>query len=83
LADSGKDFRDGSVSQALQARRAERLVLALDRLVAALPEAEQTAPLKAALKKLFDDAQSLQDFKPAEFAAHLEQFQKLIPASKP
>jgi hypothetical protein len=81
LAGSPADFRE-TVPQPVQARRASRLVRALDRLTRALPEVRQNKPLNAALNQLFNDAQSLPDFKPAAFAAHLEEFQKLIPPSK-
>lgn len=58
----------------LHARRAERLVLALDRL---LPAAQ--IPLKAeranlALDRLYADIQSLPDFDPVRFAADLKEF---------
>ncbi len=78
LARTPADF-NAAIPQPVLARRAECLVLALDRLVAALPEARRSQPLNAALTKLFNDAQSLPDFKPADFAAHLDEFQKLIP----
>ncbi len=83
FASSGGEFRDSSISQNLQARRAERLVLALDRLVAAMPELKSNAPVQSAVNQLFKDAQSLPDFNPVDFAAHLAEFQKLLPDSKP
>jgi hypothetical protein len=82
LADTSADFRDTSAAQNLQARRAERLVLALDRLVAALPEVKNNESVQSALNQLFKDAESLPDFKPADFAAHLDAFQKQLPISK-
>jgi len=81
LAATDIAFRDASIPQPLQARRAERLVLALDRLTLALPKSEQTEALDAELKKLFADAQSLPDFQPASFADHLVEFQKALPAA--
>ncbi|MBI3850518.1 MAG: hypothetical protein HY298_09660 [Verrucomicrobia bacterium] len=74
LASTSSEFRDSSISQPLQARRAERLVLALDRLVTALPELDKNEPVQSALKRLFKDAQSLPDFNPAQFAEHLGDF---------
>ena len=79
LAGTSAAFRDTSISKPLQARRAERLVLALDRLTLALPDAKAVAALRAPLKKLFADVQSLPDFAPATFADHLAEFQKALP----
>ena len=70
LAGTGSDFRDASISQPLQARRAERLVLALDRLLAA----ENNHKADAELNQLFKLAQSLPDFDPKQFAETLEKF---------
>lgn len=63
LAGSSAAFGDAAVPRAVQARRAERLVLALDRLA---PDAE--------LGELFKLAQSLPDFDPVLFAAALRKF---------
>ncbi len=82
LAGTASDFRDTSLSRAAQARRAERLVLALDRLVAGLCDDAIAKRLDAPLNQLFKDAQSLPDFDPQQFAAHLEEFQKAL-ASTP
>jgi len=81
FASASADFRDASISQPLQARRAERLVLALDRLVTALPELDKNEPAQSALKQLFKDAQSLPDFSPSQFAGHLQDFQKMVATS--
>ncbi len=70
LAGSSASFRDASISQALQARRAERLVLALDRLLAA----ENNHKADAELNLLFKLAQSIPDFDSKQFAAALEKF---------
>jgi hypothetical protein len=70
LAGSGGAFRDVSISQPLQARRAERLVLALDRLLAA----QNNHKADAELNQLFKLAQSVPDFDPAQFATALEKF---------
>jgi hypothetical protein len=79
LANTKDDFKDSSVPQPLQARRAERLVLALDRHFAALPELKNNEPVQAALNKLFKLAQSIPDFDPKEFAAALEKFAAALP----
>ncbi len=78
FAGLSKDFQDSSVSQNLQARRAERLVLALDRLVAALPELKNNEPVQSALNQLFKLAQSVPDFDPKQFADALQKFSAAI-----
>ena len=78
LAGSGESFRDGSISQPVQARRAERLVLALDRLVAAQPELKNNKPLQSALNQLFKLAQSVPDFDPKSFAESLQKFSAIL-----
>ena len=70
LAGSAVSFRDVTVSQPLQARRAERLVLALDRLAAA----QNSHAGDAELNQLFKLAQSVPDFEPKEFADALDKF---------
>ena len=80
LASTSASFRDNSVSQNLQARRAERLVLALDRNVAALPELKNNKPVQSSLNQLFKLAQSIPDFDPKEFAAALEKFSAALSA---
>lgn len=61
---------NGKSAKLLSARRAERLVLALDRLAAALPETE-AKPLDESIKKLFAGAQILEDFVPEQFGKDL------------
>ncbi len=78
LANLAADFSDEKPPQSLQARRAERLVLALDRLVAALPEYKNNEPVQASLNQLFQLAQSIPDFDPKHFATVLETFSKAI-----
>jgi hypothetical protein len=73
-------FGNSSFPQPLKARLAERLVLALDRLVAALPELKNNEPVQSALNRLFKLAQSLPDFDPKQFAAALEEFSKAVAA---
>jgi hypothetical protein len=83
LADSANDFPGKDVYPELrekEARRAERLVLALDRLVAALPEFNNNEPVQSALNELFQLAQSVPDFDPKQFAAALEKFSKAVAA---
>jgi len=81
LANTSSSFRDSLIPQPLHGRRAERLVLALDRLTLALPDAKAAEALRPHLKKLFADVQSLPDFNPAAFADHLAEFQKALPAA--
>lgn len=80
LANLAPSFSDAKVRQSLQARRAERLVLALDRLVTALPELKSNQPVQAALNQLFKLAQSFPDFDPAQFSAALQTFSATLAA---
>ena len=77
LADSSEDFVEKDASKSIQARRAERLVLALDRLTLALPAA-RTDAVNAALNRLFAAAQSLPDFDPTQFAKDLKEFHSRV-----
>jgi hypothetical protein len=77
-ANTSESFRERSVSQNLQARRAERLVLALDRLVAALPELKNNARAQSSLNQLFKLAQSIPDFDQTNFANSLDIFYTAI-----
>jgi len=61
-------------SKQYHARRAERLLLALDRLVAAFPELKNNEPVQSALNQLFKLAQSIPDFDPKQFSAALDKF---------
>ena len=74
LAGTSKDFSDTSTPQSLQARRAERLVLALDRLVAAQPGLKNDEPVQSSLNQLFKLAQSVPDFDLKQFADALQKF---------
>ncbi len=67
------------VGQPIQARRAERLVLGLDRLVADLgwTKNEKISP---ALDKLFKGAQSLPDFNADQFGKDLKDFHASVSA---
>ena len=79
LADSSRSFRDPSVSQPQQARRAERLVLGLDRVIGALPELQSHQPVQSALNELFAEAQSIPDFNPEQFANLLDKLRAALP----
>jgi hypothetical protein len=74
LANTSRTFADKSVSKSLLSRRAERLVLALDRLLPEIRGARANAAVNDSLNKLFADAQSLPDFDPNQFANDLNTF---------
>ena len=73
LANSSSNFLQRVAPETL-ARRAERLVLALDRLVAA----ENKHQADAELDKLFKLAQSVPDFEPKSFADALSKFSQSL-----
>jgi hypothetical protein len=77
LAKTHTEFADPKTPQPTHARRAERLVLALDRLTAPLDKTV-LAKLEPDLKQLFILAQSLPDFAPVKFANTLEGFAKKL-----
>jgi hypothetical protein len=74
LAARGDDFRDAKIPPRVLARRAERLVLALDRLSLEIPSAGK--PVHDSVDALFKQAQSVPDFAPASFAASLDALAK-------
>ncbi|HZI31130.1 MAG TPA: multiheme c-type cytochrome, partial [Candidatus Binatia bacterium] len=76
LANTSTDFNE-AVPQPVQARRASRLVLALDRLLAA----QNNHQADVQLNRLFQLAQSLPDFDPAEFAIALKKCSAAISGS--
>lgn len=78
LASDSAIFRDGSIPQTMQALYAERLVLAFDRLAAALPQLKTNEPAQSALNQLFELAQSVPDFDPKQFAAVQGKFSAAI-----
>jgi hypothetical protein len=80
LAGSADAFLQLNVSKTLAARRAERLVLALDRLIPDLGGAKTNAAVNESLNKLFADAQSLPDFEPKRFAKDLNTFHLSVAA---
>ncbi len=71
LAGTAGEFRDAKTRTVIHARRAERLVLALDRLALAL-EPEKRKRVEPTLNKLFDLAQNIPEFNPSKFAEALE-----------
>jgi prefoldin subunit 5 len=77
LARTHTEFADRKVTQLTHARRAERLVLALDRLTAPLDK-PALAKLESDLKELFALAQSLPDFAPEKFGKALEALAKKL-----
>ena len=78
LASSGPDFRQRELSNELQARRAERLVLALDRLTNDLQRSRSGKESDSELNSLFKLAQSIPDFDREAFAAALEKFMAIV-----
>lgn len=62
----------------IHARRAERLVLALDRLSGSLEQVRTNTAANESLSKLFADAQSMPDFDPTEFAKDLNTFHSSV-----
>jgi cytochrome c554/c'-like protein len=64
-------------------RRAQRLVLALDRLSNAISHQAAPAAKNPALARLFDDLRSPADFQPPRFAEHLRSFRATIDSSSP
>jgi hypothetical protein len=64
-------------------RRAERLVLALDRLSSAVEKRAPGAVQKPELARLFEDLRSRSDFQAPRFAEHLASFRTTIGRSMP
>jgi hypothetical protein len=81
LAGSSADF-SGAVPQPVNARRAGRLVLALDRLAAALPELKNNGPVQSTLNQLFEEAQSVPDFDAKKFGDTLQKLAIALGAHK-
>jgi hypothetical protein len=78
LTSAGSSFADKTISKSQHARRAERLVLALDRLLPEVRGAHSDAAVNQSLNKLFGDVQSLPDFNPAQFANDLNTFHSSV-----
>ena len=76
LAFTSSDFQKPVAPSQTQARRAERLVLALDRLLISRKGSQTTNLANKELNRLFELAQSIPDFAPSEFAAALNQFSR-------
>jgi len=72
LVGTSEVFGEARIPTPLQARRAERLVLALDRLAIGLGDSASDPALNRALDRLFESAQSLPDFDPKQFADNLK-----------
>jgi len=68
------DFLQAGEPALTQACRAERLVLALDRLLGAIPAGQRPSGLSGRIDRLFTLAQSRPDFSPAEFSRELDGF---------
>ena len=79
LAASSADFEEEKISSRVQARRAERLVLGLDRLSVSLGVAK---PTDAKINQLFKSVQSLPDFNPTHFSSALKDFAKALPDNR-
>jgi hypothetical protein len=80
LAATRGDFLGAGADRLTRAYRAERLVLALDRLLSSLPASERPPGSSALLDKLFQLAQSRPDFDPAQFAQGLDGFDRSLSA---
>ncbi len=78
LANASDAFTNDEISKSIRTRRAERLVLALDRLIPELPPSVNNSAVNQSLNKLFADAQSLPDFDPNQFAKDLKAFQTSV-----
>jgi hypothetical protein len=78
LGSSGPDFRQRALSNEQHARRAERLVLALDRLNNDLQRNRSGKESDSELNSLFKLAQSIPDFDREAFAAGLEKFMTTV-----
>ncbi len=78
LAGAGGDFRAAGISRLEQAYRAERLVLGLDRVLAAWPERARARAAEPVVARLFSAAQSVPDFEPAGFAILLDELPRAL-----
>jgi hypothetical protein len=78
LASASDAFTNNEISKSIQARRAERLALALDRLIPELSPGVNNPAVTQSLNKLFADAQSLPDFDPNQFAKDLKEFHSSV-----
>ena len=74
LAAAVSDFQPPAATGQGQARRAERLVLALDRLSASRKKSQPARAADTDLNRLFKLVQSLPEFDAAKFVEALNQF---------
>ncbi len=74
LAATDSEFVVSKTSADLLFRRAQRLVLALDRLSNAVSSEATSAPKNPALNQLFEDVRSHADFQAPRFVEHLRNF---------
>ena len=82
LADTQNDFTAAATPQPVRARAAERLVLALDRLLFALNSKTSLPKSHERLNELFAAVQSLPDFDGAKFSQHLKELQQTLAQEK-
>lgn len=80
---AGSDQVFNGSNDPVRAICAERLVLALDRLVTALPELNKIEQVQSALNQLFKLAQSIPDFDSMKFASALADFSRAVAESDP
>ncbi len=78
LASTSREFQQPPGAGHSQARRAERLVLALDRLFISRKASLSAGLADADLNRLFDLSQSIPDFDASKFAAALNQFSRRL-----
>ncbi len=76
------DFANVATPNAVRARAAERLVLALDRLLLALNGKTALPKSHQRLDELFKEVQALPDFDGAKFAQHLKELQQALVQEK-
>jgi len=93
LAGTAQSFHDTSLGQAVLAARAQRLVLALDRLFKATNPLPPSSPMKPLapqpplpggieLSALFDEVQDPVSFEPGKFASSLQKFADVVGSAK-
>lgn len=72
-------FAGGRAERSALAYRAERLVMGLDRLWAALPSEKRSAEAGARIDALFAQVQSIPDFSPEKFGRELAALHAILP----
>jgi hypothetical protein len=82
LTETQAEFSPEAAARPVQARRAERLVLGLDRLLLALGGTNSLPRSSQRLDQLFQDVQSLPDFEPTIFSHRLKEFQEALAQEK-